>query len=229
MFTIIPKQDTIEKIQAGIEKELQDIVLIFPDLKEKIEQKMLWGIFSKHDLYEAPKEKHRRHQAFASLSYDIVEQAKQQLQQQGESQAQFFVPEVDKAFKQQIVEMFLDYEDSDVKVEQIASVKLKQDMQVVIAPTLPDSSVVFESMITGNMFDENNRWLWHYMDIYDKWKYQVMDKMYSYLWQIGGHGRWIQNDYNDTYVAQANILIGDCGSVFVEIRDNKIQAYVDMY
>lgn len=229
MFTIIPKEDILQKIQDGIENELQDIAVIFPELKEKIEQKMLWGIFSKEDIFICPKEKYRHHQAFASLSYEIVEKAKEELKKQGEINAQFFVPEVDKIFKEKNVEIFLDYEDCDVKVENVSLVKMKKDIQAVIAYTLPDSSVVFESLVKGNMFDEANRWLWEYMDMYDSWKYKVMDKLYWYLWQIGGHGRWIQNYYNDTYVAQANIEIGDAGSVFIEIRDKDMNAYVDMH
>lgn len=229
MFTIIPKKDIVEKIQAAIENELHDIAVIFPDLKEKIEKKMLWGIFSKQDVFNVPKEKYRNHQAFASISYEIVEKAKQELKKSGETNGEFFVPEVDKIFKEKNVEIFLDFEDCDVKVDDVKEVKMKKDIEAVIAATLPDSSTVFESLVKGNMFDEANRWLWEYMDIYDSWKYKVMDKLYWYLWQIGGHGRWIQNDYNNTYVAQANIEIGDAGSVFIEIRDNNMHAYVDMH
>lgn len=229
MFTIMPKQDMIEKINTGIANELADIATIFPDLQEKVEQQLLWGIFSKNDIFSDPKEKYRNHNVFASLSYEIVEQAKQELEKHGEKQCEFFSPNVDKVFKEKNVAIYLDYEDCDVKVENVDTVNINKNIVALIAPTLPDSTTVFESLVKGNMFDEANRWLWEYMDIYDKWKYQVMDKLYDYVWQIGGHGRWIQNDYNDTYVAQANIEIGDAGSVFIEIRDNELQAYVDMY
>lgn len=229
MFTIVAKQDMIEKLQEAIKNELHDIAIIFPDLKEKVEEKMLWGIFSQEDMFVIPNEKYRHHEAFASLSYSVIEKAKQELKAQGEDKAEFFVPSVDKIFKEKNLELFLDFEDCDVKVEHVTSIKMNKDIQAVIAITLPDSSVVFESLVEGNMFDEKNRWLWEYMEVYDSWKYEIMNTLYNYLWQIGGHGRFIQNDYNDTYVAQANIKIGDGGSVFVEIRDTEINAYVDMH
>ena len=67
------------------------------------------------------------------------------------------------------------------------------------------------------------------MDMYDEWKYKVMDKLSHYLWQIGGHGRWIQSDYNGSYIAQAKIEIGDCGSVFIYVYNDEVKGNVDMY
>lgn len=231
MFTVIPKQAILSQLHEALGDKLADIVMIFPELQQKVEEGILWAIFSKESIYEVPEEKHRRHDSFAYLSYDVIELAKQELVKVGEVQAEFFFPEVDKAFKEKDINVYLDYEDCDVKVESLEkSVKtINKDAKVVIAATLPDSGIVFESIIQGNLFDDANRWLLEYMDMYDAWKHDAMSKLYDYLWQIGGHGRWIQSDYNETYLAQANIDIGDAGSVFFEVRDKEVKGYVDMF
>ena len=106
---------------------------------------------------------------------------------------------------------------------------ITKDYSGVIAITLPDSGVVFDTLIKGNIYDEANLWSLEYLDKYDMWKNDVMEKLYDYLWQIGGHGRWIQSDYNDTYLAQVNIEIGDAGSIFIECAKEKITGGIDMF
>lgn len=231
MFTVISKKEIISKLETALTEQLKDVVLIFPDLKQKIEENVLWGIFSEEDLYEAPLVKYRRHEVFAHLSYDVIELAKQELKKHAEENHDFFSLEVDKVFQEKDIDIYLDYEDCDVKVDKTEkfSKKLKKDFKALIAATLPDSGIVFKDMIQGNVFDDANVWLLEYMDLYDEWKHESMSKLYRYLWQIGGHGRWIQSDYNETYLAQANIDIGDAGSVFFEVRDKEVKGYVDMY
>ena len=67
------------------------------------------------------------------------------------------------------------------------------------------------------------------MDKYEDWRNKVMDSLYEYKWQLGGHGRWIQDGYNGSYIAQANINIGDAGSVFLVVEDKLVKGYIDMY
>ena len=83
----------------------------------------------------------------------------------------------------------------------------------------------------GNLFglDRKNNWLFEYMDIYTNWQYEIMHNLNCYTWQFGGQGCWIQNGYNNSYLGQANINIGDSGSVFFSITTLGIEANIDMY
>ena len=231
MLTIIPKEEILGKLDSALVTGLADIVTIFPDFRQKVQDSLLWGIFSKEQPFEAPEKDKRYYSSFAYLSYDVVELARQELQKSGEKNPQFFFYKVDEVFKEKDAEVYLDYEDSDVLIEEVEKEKhqYNKDFQGFIALTLPDSGIVFDSLIEGNVYDDKNTWVLEYMDTYDAWRHDVMERLYRYVWQIGGHGRWIQSDYNDTYVAQANIDIGDAGSVFIEIRDKDIKGYVDMY
>lgn len=231
MFTIVPKQEMIDKIEQALKHELEDIVIMFPNLHEKIVENMLWAIYSKEKPYKTTAKNKGHHKAFALLSYDIVEIAKKELESVGEKDAQFFVPNVDIVFQKKDFTVFVDYEDCDVEIEETIKTPkaINQSYKGLIASTLPDSGVVFESLVEGNFYDEKNAWVLDYMDSYDQWKHNTMDNYHRYVWQIGGHGRWIQSDYNYRYVAQANIEIGDAGSVFIEIHEEEIKGGIDMY
>ena len=61
MFKIIPKADMIAKIEETISGELQEMVIMFPNLKEKIVQNMLWGIFSKEFIYSGKEKENGRY------------------------------------------------------------------------------------------------------------------------------------------------------------------------
>lgn len=231
MFTIISKEDILTKFEEALQTSLQELVVMFPDFHQKVLDSVLWGIFSKEDPFEAPEENKSYHNSFAYLSYEIVELARQKLQESGEINPQFFYYKVDEIFQKKGVEIYLDYEDSDVLTVEVEKQKrqINKEFQGFIALTLPDSGIVFESLIEGNVYDNANVWVLEYMDTYDAWRHEIMRSLYAYLWQIGGHGRWIQSDYNETYIAQANIDIGDAGSVFIEVREGEMKGYVDMY
>jgi len=61
MFKIIPKEEMITKIESAMEVELKDMVMMFPDLKEKIIKNMLWGIFSKEFIYSGKEKENGRY------------------------------------------------------------------------------------------------------------------------------------------------------------------------
>lgn len=229
MFKIIPKADMIAKIEETISGELQEMVIMFPNLKEKIVQNMLWGIFSKEFIYSGSEKEKSRYDYVTHFSYKIIELAENELKKSGENFVKFFDDKVKDIIKTKSFSVFLDYEDSDVLMEESEKTKDIKEQDLIIAITLPDSGVVFEDYIEGHWFEDKNQWIIEYMDKYDHVKHELMQKLYNYFVQIGGHGRWIQNDYNGSYVAQLNMDIGDCGSIFIEARDGDIKGYVDMY
>lgn len=229
MFKIIPKEEMITKIESSMEVELKDMVMMFPDLKEKIIKNMLWGIFSKEFIYSGKEKENGRYDYVTNFSYKIIELAENELKKSGETVVKFFDDKVKDIIKNKSVSVFLDYKDSDVLIEDSEKTKDIKEQDLIIAITLPDSGVVFEDYIEGHWFEDKNQWIIEYMDKYDHVKHELMQKFYNYFVQIGGHGRWIQNDYNGSYVAQLNMDIGDCGSIFIEARDEEIKGYVDMY
>ncbi len=123
MFTIIPKEEILGKLDSALVTSLADIVAIFPDFRQKVQDSLLWGIFSKEQPFEAPEKDKRYHSSFAYLSYDVVELARQELQKSGEENPQFFFYKVDEVFKEKDAEVYLDYEDSDVLIEEVKKEK----------------------------------------------------------------------------------------------------------
>lgn len=231
MFTVQPKEEMIGKIDQALTTELKDVAQMFPQLREKIVEAMLWGIFSEIQPYKTSAKDKKYLHAFSLMSYDIVELAKKELDKVGEKEAQFFVPSVDAVFQKKDFTVFVDQEDCDVEIEETVKTPkaIVPDYEGIIAITLPDSYVVFETMIEGNFYDNKNHWVLEYMDMYEAWKHEAMQNIQRNVWQIGGNGRWIQDDYNDHYVAQANMNFGDGGSVFIEIHDEEVKGGIDMY
>lgn len=231
MFTIISKESILTQFHQAIKGKLSDIVMVYPEFQQKVEERILWGIFSKEFIYSSPEKQYGNYTPLTSLSYNVVELAKQELIKIGEKQTEFFLPEVDSFFKEKDINVYVDYEDCDVKIESVERISqdVKEDSKLLIVSTLPDSYIVFESLISGSLFDNGNKWLYEYMDKYDEWKNEVMSDFHRHLLQIGGHGSWIQNNYNKTYMAQLNIDICDSGSVFIEVMDKEARGCIDMY
>ncbi len=225
MFKIMSVESLEKEIDEAFGGELNDITLILPEVINVVKKSIMWGIFSNEDIYDSPKN------ALGIISYDIIVKAKEELDKVGEKNLPFFDESVEKVFCEKDLTIEVDYEDCAVDVIEGNVLNKKiTSKEIIIAPTLPDSDTVFSSLVNGDLFEgEKNTWLFPYMDKYDEWKYEKMDNLSRYLWQIGGHGRWIQGDYNGRYVAQANIDIGDAGSVFIDIYNEKVTGGVDMY
>lgn len=231
MFTILSKEEMIEKIDSGLKGSLEDLLVIFPTIREKIIQTLLWGVFSENKPFKTEESTQGYYENFALVSYDIIELAKEKLKKSGVENTQFFVSFVDSDFRKNDFLIGINYEDYDIKIEKVSQISkvMTNDYKGIIASTLADSSVVFESFIKGDLYHDSNLWLLEYLDKYDMWKHEIMENLYNYRWQIGGHGRWIQTDYNNTYLAQINIDIGDAGSIFIECDNGKIKGGIDMF
>lgn len=217
----------MDQISHRLATDLNSVVSIFPEVKEKIEKEMLWGIFFEKLPYEIP----FQYDEMFSIPYSIVQASRSAIGQL--DNRNFFAPGIEEALQGKQVIITLDYEDCDAETyfrKEKTPVILDQSMEIIVSPTLPDAEMVFSDLIQGNIFEgEKNTWLFEYMDLYDEARYQIMEKLYRYYYQIGGHGRWIQGDYNGRYIAQVNNGIGDAGSVFVTYTNNKFLAWVDMY
>lgn len=229
MFKITDPQKTLEKFEDALLDKLSDIVLIYPDFADNVKKNMLWGIFSKESCYSIDK---MRHEDFAHIDYTIVEKAREFLQANAVTDPQFFAPSVEQYLKDKKLTVSMQFEDCEVTVEETQEVKnIRREFQGILCLTFPDADIVFDSMIQGDLFDSTgqNEWLLGYVDIYEDWRHEAMRCQYHYLWQLGGHGRWIQRDYNGTYIAQVNIDIGDAGSVYIEVVENIPMGCVDMH
>lgn len=221
--------------------KLAPIVEVLPNFTEIVKENMLWGIFSKEDIFSLPQKLSKDHpfkprgdyNNIFNLSYEFIEQAKAQVKEKFSIEnPMFFVPEVEATIIGKQISANVEYEDCDVKVNNLLDSQTyfnKNEVEVIIAPTLPDCYVVFGALINGNCFEPTNTWVLPYMDSYEEWRREVMHELYNYYIQIGGHGRWIQNDYNGTYIAQVNNDIGDGGSIFIMASNGDIQGYVDMH
>lgn len=221
MFQVISSDKMFQTIEKAIVSELADIVLILPDCKNEIISKMRWGLFSNKNIFQSEEE--------TVLSYSIIAKAKQKLVEVHEKNYPFFTTKAEEYFQKNSFSFFID-ENYNVSIQKVKNPKEVENIEKIIALTLPDSEQLFKSLIVGDMlgFDRKNDWLFEYMDLYDEWRYKVMEKTYSYTWQIGGQGRWIQSDYDD-YIGQGNLELGDAGSVYFYVDGSGIQGSVDMY
>lgn len=221
MFQVISSEKMFQTIEKAIVSELSDIVLILPNCKNEIISKMKWGLFSNKSIFQSEEE--------TVLSYSIIEKAKQKLVEVHEKNYPFFTTKAEEYFQKNKFSFFID-ENYNVSIQEVKHPKEVENIEKIIALTLPDSEQLFKSLIVGDIlwFDRKNDWLFEYMDIYDEWRYKVMEKEYSYTWQIGGQGRWIQSDYDD-YIGQGNLDLGDAGSVYFYVDGSEIQGSVDMY
>ena len=57
----------------------------------------------------------------------------------------------------------------------------------------------------------------------------LIKSLYSFTFQVGGHGRWTQDDYNNSYIAQLNFDIGDSGSIYIYTDSQSIKSQLDMF
>lgn len=220
MFVVKNPQEFYQIIDTAIQNELSEVAEVFPDFAENLKSHVLWGIFSNDEIYKAPG-------VLFGMNYDVIELAKQQVkEQQSIADAQFFASSVEAQLQGKSFTVDVDYEDSEAFVKEPKKpLVINTQFNAVVSLTLPDYQVVFDKYMPNG----HNPMLNNLIDIYGHWRFAAMNQLYNYYYQIGGHGRWIQYDYNNKYIAQINANIGDAGSVFVSVEDNKIIANVDMY
>jgi hypothetical protein len=229
MFKVNDSVEIINQIDKALKNELVEILPILPDLKNEIIKNMMWGMFFNEKGYALKGEN-----KILNIPYSLIEDAKNVLPTIPNINKSFFPSDIEEKLKGNNSTVTLIYEEIETHAflnkEMLVDRESFKDVEIIISLTYPDSEFVVKSLIEGELYSNNggNDWLFEYMDQYDDWRYKLMDKMYRYEYQIGGHGRWIQSDYNNRYVAQVNNGIGDSGSVFVFFDNSGIRSWVDM-
>ena len=240
MFKVKSSEHVFNLIDEACAGVLADIILVYPEFKQKLLSELRWGIYSN----QAPKLKPKKGYLFASngrfeplmqVSDSYVEEAKQALKEADEKEMPFFDVVTENLLKHKSAEVAVDYESLDVLVDllDIDESYEQGNGEPVVALTLPDSETVFAPLMTqtDNWKDliKFNSWLYEYMDSYEEWRYKVMAELFDYTYQVGGHGRWIQGDFNNRYLGQANLGLGDDGSVYIYTDNDTFKGHVDMY
>jgi hypothetical protein len=229
MFKVKNPNDIILLIDNAAKNELEELTIMFPDLIDKIKDNLLWGVFSNERIFK--QDSNQDVNAIFELDYLFIEQVKKEIKICYENNQR-------EIFQKSVEDILINNQFSvNLDIDEFESIILLNDYpllrdettEVIISLTIPDYHTVFKDKIVGNLYTNNNDWIIHYIDMYESWLYVAMKKLYSYYYQVGGHGRWIQGYYGDSYIAQINNDIGDAGSVYVTIFDKVISSHIDMY
>lgn len=233
MFIVEPSHKTIAAIRQAMMENLADIVMILPHVEDEIIDRLRWAIFSesRYNMMDRPRLK--RYDHCADIAGHIFDDAALFLDAHGELSRPFITAEVRHACIGREMHVYVDAEDCDVQVI-VEPVSLAAEINTkdafYLACSLPDSAIVFESLIQGDLYHDANIWLYPYMEMYDDWVYTIMFKYQKMLWQMGGYGRYIQKDYEDRYIGQINLDIGDAGSVYLYVDSKgEINGSIDMH
>lgn len=197
-----------KELSKAVEEKLSPILAIIPNLEELINSNILWALFTNHESM--------------SVSHTWIEKAQNALEEH-DIVGKFFPTSVENVFKGKSFSISIDEENVGIKVD-VSTLVLDMPLDVHVYPTLPDSEIVF-----ANFLEVDENWIYELMDMYEEWREDVMRDTNKYLWQIGGHGKWIQGSYNNHYIAQANLGLGDGGSVFIYEKAGHLYGRVDMY
>jgi hypothetical protein len=93
--------------------------------------------------------------------------------------------------------------------------------------TAPPVEELFEGLAKRSMKDE---WFWSRVKAYETWLAPLSrDRRADGVLQIGGWPEFVQYGDSDTFIAQANLGIGDAGSLYVHLEDSKLTADIQMY
>lgn len=231
MFHIISPNVLLNQIEQVFSNELADLLIMFPTLKENVTKNLLWGIFSNHSIYSKTEHFQQDENYVFSFDYSLIEQAKKELKNNSIIHLSFFSNEVDKFLQKNSFNAFFNRDCFSSKIDLIEnpSFVINPNTPITLSLTLPDSHIVFHSFIKNDLFDKENLWLLPYMDEYEQIKHKIMSSLYSFTFQVGGHGRWTQDDYNNSYIAQLNFDIGDSGSIYIYTDSQSIKSQLDMF
>lgn len=216
---ILAKQlsDTQSKIHALIKSSLFQTSCLIPDVEEKIVKNLRWGLFSKDALWSLNgAELYKLHQYLLD-----------------KTSIGLFSPKSLKVLKDKEWSVHYDAEEmqSNVEVQKIQNKDsttsfedLLQKMNIQLC--LPDYKVIFQEFISEES-EMDNLWVYDYVDEYEEFKENFAIKS---LTQVGGYGNFIQTEYDNSYIGQLNLDIGDAGSIYMYVCvDNQISTNIDMH
>jgi hypothetical protein len=93
--------------------------------------------------------------------------------------------------------------------------------------TAPPVEELFPDVNTRSLKDE---WFWSGVKAYEDWLAPLnSDRRSDGVLQIGGWPEFIQTGDSDTFLAQANLGIGDAGSLYVHLSGTTLSADIQMY
>ena len=93
--------------------------------------------------------------------------------------------------------------------------------------TAPPVEEIFEGLGKRSLKDE---YFWSRVKAYETWLAPLnRDRRADGVLQIGGWPEFVQYGDCDTFIAQANLGIGDAGSLYVHLEGTKLTADIQMY
>lgn len=247
MQTLIDQkqQQLITLIDESFLKELFEVEVYVPQLKEKIIAGCKWAFVMKERFTEEGYPK----KATQPASYDIDSE-----EYSDSHTVAFFnmtqIIEAEKLIKkfekkfvassmfkdiiyEKTVDMFstvkLDDVEVDVKTKKITFKHTYLDeffQYFTPVLTVPPCQDIFDIQ------DDTPKWLWEMITKYEEWTWKMQKQLgvtEGYI-QIGGYSSLAQTE-PQYYIAQVNNDVGDAGSVVIEYshEQDKIEGYVDMY
>lgn len=225
MFKLIEKSEILNLLKDELENELSDLALILPEILTEVEKNILYGVFSNSHPYKINDFDFFEYTYLTHISYDLIKDIKEKLN----IDVKFFNQIANEEYEKYDFKLYVNYS----SLETLCKKEHKKDKEynfgytATVVPTLPDSETLFKSLIQDDLYNNSNEWLYEYMDKYDNFRLKLLSKYYNMSWQFGGYGNFIQSSYVDGYVGQANIDIGDSGSIILYYRGDELHSYVD--
>lgn len=205
-----------EKIRALIPSALFETSCLITDIEAKIMENLRWGLFYEHAVWSLDGQN-------LSAIHDFMVQS---------SGVGLLSSKNLKTLKNKMFDISYNSETYQCYVlptliQREATVSKPEFLMAGASPfiCLPDYSKVFKSLIEGSV-GVDDTWLYDYVDEYEDFKRLFEVKKYM---QIGGFGQFIQTDYDDSYVGQINIGMGDGGSLYIYSSHTDLSASVEMY
>lgn len=206
-------------------------------LKEKILSQVRWGFFLKVIPDEIDREKARgtlpfiqgREYGLGQVDFAQVFAAEKYIRDlMAETGLPVFGTPVYLQKTKGMVQASLDDVDVDIKECSPSSATVDQFF-TYFEPrlTLPELGFVFD---VGD-YRDIQEWQWDDITAYEEWTWKVMEEIGtrdSYM-QVGGWPDFVQSGDSDSYIAQINADIGDCGSAYLTVEsDGRVTGHVQM-
>lgn len=221
----------ISSIQKACQNELLECTYIIDGFEEKILKNLRWGLFSRQNVEISKKvlttrswsDKTAYQNDLLQISFEEVISIAKFIELTPElMKYKIFSSELQASLDEKFIQVYFEYDTLEATIisgKQFANTKVQDILDAYdLKLTLPDYDCIFG--------EEMPEWLMPHIDAYEKFQHSMKEKSYI---QIGGHGNWIQGSYTDTYIAQVNNEVGDCGAVFIVCEDNEFKDWVDMY
>lgn len=234
------QQEFISLLNEACLKELFEVEVYVPQLKEKILKASKWAFGMKDS---NPTHGYPQYSTTPISSYEDRKAKVAQINMSQIFEAEKFINSFQKEFVSSPMfndivyketlnafsTIYLDDVDVEVKTKVNVYDKLYLDeffKNFTPILTLPPCEEIFD------IEDNTPEWLWEIITAYEEWTWKMRKILHiedCYM-QIGGHCCLVQSAPQH-YIGQVNNDVGDAGSVAIEYSETtgKIEGYVDMY